>query len=885
MAEGANSGLLDLEKELTCSEWFSWQATQASTSKPNPYTCPSCRASVRETRPNATVTTLLDMYLQANPSSGRSDQEKKELRDKYKPGDQVLPEVESRDGDSADEEQRRMINEVREMSLREVGVRGPRTHERGVRHRSRDSRRMEDTQRRFYESDSRRRSGRPERPNLTPDGQSSGTEARRIEHQSSLRSIMSNSDIDSSEMEEEVLRLVNEGWLDGIDLSSLDVAQVDELSERIAEAYRRRHHHRPRSRDSRGEDLRPPRGSRISPATNSRDRSQTRRSRSSNATEHRHHTSHPPVSRPQLLEAYPVDRSRQRTSSEQRRQTSPVPRLSASRTSSGAQNQAARSVTDLSIISSSSTPRSRPLELTSQGRRVTDPNQRGSRETAPQVSVSSSEMNEYGQQNENFQAPSQSSQTMTRPTPPSRRSNPVPLSSSSRRSSSEMRRAQQSSSTDRPENGVNKSPISAVERTEQKLFLEPSVHCDRCLKPEIQYDVHQHCSMCRKGNYNLCTPCYRRGLGCLHWFGFGYAALQNYQRHVSRNGHQESSDPPHIFVGHQYVRPHPQSIIQSNDAQSRTRTTEDPSRRLLAGVFCSRCLTFANDCFWKCDLCNEGEWGFCSRCVNQDNCCTHSLSPIAHSSSLDAANEPSTTATQEKSFVPSKSLRQASQFRSWGLPALGYFLPLTFSTCCAICRYPIQPSNTRFHCPKCNDGDYDICNNSYLKLVGSGRISNDNGDKGWRRCLNGHRMIVVGFEDSSTGQKRIAVKGLVGGHALKDDENHENEVNEEWSWQEGHDRQARAVSKRVANSSDGQSVEAPLLRKYPPNGGAGMKVLALWSYWPQDGAQDELAFPKGAEIQEVEDINRDWFWGCYAGAVGLFPGNYVRVLEKVTSQI
>ncbi|KAI4160771.1 MAG: hypothetical protein LQ342_005484 [Letrouitia transgressa] len=819
------------------------------------------------------------MYLQANPGRGRSDQEKEELREKYKPGEQVLPKVESRDGDSADEEQRRMINEVREISLREVGVRGPRTYERGIRHRSRDSRRREDTQSRPHESDSRRRPGRP---NVTPDGRSSGSEARRIEHQSSLRSIMSNSDIDSSEMEEEVLRLVNEGWLDGIDLSSLDVAQVDELSERIAEAYRRRHHHRPSSRDNRVEDSRRPRGSRVSPRTNSRDRPQTRRSRSSNATEHRHHVSHPPVSRPQLLEAYPVDRSHQRTSSEQRRQTSPVPRSSTSRISSGTQNQAVRSATDLSIISSS-TPRSRPLELTNQGRRITDPDQGRSGETTRQISAPSSETNEYRQRNDNIQTPSQSSQAITRPTLPSRRSNPDQLGSSSRRSSSEVRRTQQSSSTDHLESGVSRSPISAVEGTQQKLFLEPSVRCDRCLKPEIQYDVHQHCSICRMGNYNLCIPCYRRGLGCLHWFGFGYAALQNYQRYVSHDGHQAPSDPPHIFVGHQYVRPHPQSINQSSGAQSRTMTTEDPSRRLLAGVFCSRCLTFANDCFWKCDLCNEGEWGFCSRCVNQGNCCTHSLIPIAHSSSLNAANEPSTTATREKSFVPSKNLRQASQFRSWGLPALGHFLPLTFSTNCAICRYPIQPSNTRFHCPKCNDGDYDICNNSYLKLVSSGRISNDNGDKGWRKCLNGHRMIVVGFEDSSTGQKRIVVKDLVGGHALQDDENRENKVNGQWSWQEGQDRQVRAVSTRVANSSDGQAVEAPLLRKYPPNGGAGMKVLALWSYWPQDGAQDELAFPKGAEIQEVEDINRDWFRGCYAGAVGLFPGNYVRVLEEVTS--
>ncbi|KAL8962139.1 MAG: hypothetical protein Q9183_005199 [Haloplaca sp. 2 TL-2023] len=143
MADREQAGLLDVEKELTCSicteilfqpltlldclhtfcgsclqEWFAWQATQASTSKPNPYTCPSCRASVRDTRPNATVTTLLEMYLQANAGRGRTQEEREQLRQKYKPGDQVLPRLPARNEDSDDE---RMLAEVREMSLREVG--------------------------------------------------------------------------------------------------------------------------------------------------------------------------------------------------------------------------------------------------------------------------------------------------------------------------------------------------------------------------------------------------------------------------------------------------------------------------------------------------------------------------------------------------------------------------------------------------------------------------------------------------------------------------------------------------------------------------------------------------------------------------------------------
>ncbi|KAL8734801.1 MAG: hypothetical protein Q9181_003025 [Wetmoreana brouardii] len=235
MADGGQAGLLDLEKELTCSEWFSWQATQASTYKPNPISCPSCRASVRETRPNATVTTLLDMYLQANPGRGRGQKDRDELKQKYKPGEQVVPRITIRNDDPDDE---RMLAAVRELSLREVGVREPGSYERGTRHRT--------TERWRDQSDDGRHRSRQLQPGLTPQISSDAGAHRQIGHQSSLRSLMSNSEIGSSEMEEEILRLVDEGWLDGIDLNNLDTSQVDELSERIADAYRRRHGHRSR---------------------------------------------------------------------------------------------------------------------------------------------------------------------------------------------------------------------------------------------------------------------------------------------------------------------------------------------------------------------------------------------------------------------------------------------------------------------------------------------------------------------------------------------------------------------------------------------------------------------------------------------------------------
>jgi hypothetical protein len=70
-------------------------------------------------------------------------------------------------------------------------------------------------------------------------------------------------------------------------------------------------------------------------------------------------------------------------------------------------------------------------------------------------------------------------------------------------------------------------------------------------------------------------------------------------------------------------------------------------------------------------------------------------------------------------------------------------------------------------------------------------------------------------------------------------------------------------------------------RRFPPDGGVGLVVYALWSWYPEDEVEDELVFPRGAEITEAENINDDWFWGCYAGRTGLFPGAHVTVVSEV----
>jgi hypothetical protein len=61
--------------------------------------------------------------------------------------------------------------------------------------------------------------------------------------------------------------------------------------------------------------------------------------------------------------------------------------------------------------------------------------------------------------------------------------------------------------------------------------------------------------------------------------------------------------------------------------------------------------------------------------------------------------------------------------------------------------------------------------------------------------------------------------------------------------------------------------------------------MANWGYFPSQGVGDELMFPKGAEIREAEDINGDWFWGGYAGGMGLFSGNYGQVVGYVTDNV
>ena len=820
------------------------------------------------------------MYLQANPARARTSEEKEEIKKTYTQGEDILVKVKRRRETNNEEEDRRLVEEVREMSMREVRRRNNGSRERDSTRRVRETATAEwvhDPRHQRREESAHSTRAQIGAQSVIGDRVS---EARRIEHQSSLRSLLSSSDVDSSEMQEEILRQIREeGILDGIDLDNLDVSQEDELSERIAEAYRRRHRLRARQQEDTSDRPHTP-DSRDQGAEVPEQRHHRRAERSPNPPGSSAHSSHPPLSRPHLLEAYPTGQGhRRRTSSEHRRQTSPTPASYSSRASSDTQRQAARSATDLSNTTRTVTnQRERPSDVSGHSRRTSDTDRlrfRGEvRDSTPRTSQDSRSPRTRPRAISSTQANAASV--------------PSPQPSPNVAARLDVTTGPQASRNDRPRAAARAlSQPSTIAPAQLPSYPEPSVSCDRCGKRNIEYELHENCPKCNDGKYNLCLRCYRLGRGCLHWFGFGYLAMQRYRQQEPISGYPPNHPLPHRLTAHRYLPPPPETrhIAVSGSSVS---TSSDPSSRLQAGPFCSNCSTFAPDCYWNCDDCNAGEWGYCNACVNQGRCCTHPLLPVCYLDSVNPQITSPSTQAQHSTIKPLLQSPKSASDNQFTDPLTGKrYIPLTFSTKCDVCTYPITPLNTRFHCPKCNEGDYDICSPCYNKLVNAGQISADNGAKGWRRCPNGHRMIVIGFQDSNVGQKRIVVEDLVGGHALKDDA--EGDSSLEWKWQEDGQPLVKRISKvirgranEVRDSPLADGVAAPpLLKIYPPNGGNGMRVLALWSWWPADGVSDELAFPKGAEIRECEDVNGEWYWGTYCGKMGLFPSNYGRILETI----
>jgi hypothetical protein len=780
-----------------------------------------------------------------------------------------------------------MLEEVQQLSLSEVGIPSSSSHNlepprerRRVRSRetSRESRRSRDE----------RRSTSQARPDASPTR--AVIPSRAIEHQSSLRSLLSSSDLGAEDVDEDLVRQVLEELVsEGVDLSLIGTAQEEEITERIAEAVRRRqaerHAERQRERRERRDRLareglpgsssssllpQPIRG----PPGRDEDARRRGHGRSESGASTPLTAVGPPISRPGLIDA--ANRGgrahRQRSSSQgssrsARRQERPTPvSVPAATQGSGSEHLA---------TSGHAPPRQR---------RSSDNQQRNRLDTRQQFRNSlhlNTVSNPTSPQGLGFHIPSSCSPTSSLAmvgTPAQSTSTPAvtPFQPpSSRRTTDPVRaglpRPSHSgtppltcppmfprSTTDPNVHESRSRQASATALSAPIVYTEPHIACQRCGKNDIQYELHYNCGRCDDGEYNICIRCYRLGKGCKHWFGFGWTAWPRYEREAPAGGYPPNHQHPHILVGHRYRRPMT-PLTESATPPHVLMSEDDPKQRVEVGVFCDMCKAFANACYWKCDYCNEGDWGYCNDCVNQGHHCTHPLVPVAKKtrdsqSITDTTPSAPSTPRQDTHLAPPDhdttpttpplTPKSASLMRGPGYFTIAnsIFRPLTFTTLCNVCRYPIPPSNTRYHCLKCNAGDYDICMSCYYKLVVSGRIAKEDGVNGWRRCIRGHRMVIVDFEDRDGAQRRMVVRDLVGGYALKEEE------------------------------------EKARVQRYPPDGGVGLRLVARWGYWPDEGVEDELAFPRGAEIREAADINGDWYWGVYCGVGKLFPASYVTAV-------
>ncbi|CAK7231292.1 hypothetical protein SCUCBS95973_007862 [Sporothrix curviconia] len=502
---------------------------------------------------------------------------------------------------------------------------------------------------------------------------------------------------------------------------------------------------------------------------------------------------------------------------------------------------------------------------------------------------------------------------------------------------------------------------SGHRRQGSTLYSEPDISCSRCNRQHIEYDLHYNCSTCSNGNWNICLDCFRAGKGCLHWFGFGYSVWDKWEKKAARWRAENAATiaatgatypKPHMLTANRYLMPR---IVPGGAEGRRTLTTEDPMDRLQSGVFCARCRAWANSCYWRCDVCDEGDWGFCNDCVNQGFSCTHPLLPLTHDP-VAVAQQPQPQPQPQpqelaghmlpappprppaSALFPAASELPADTALSPSTPSsappasaalrIGSFRALTFTTTCDLCRKAIPPTRARFHCYSCTStavpgthpGDYDVCQECYGSLAPG--MAAENGPNGWRRCPSkGHRMVVVAFyEDGKQGgvPRRIVVEDLVGGFRLETEpatDTGEGQDLETWYvWYEEKRQFERLVSRNVRLSAPpplpSSSLSAPVKTataaaalpvaststSFPPVGGVGRTAVARWAYYPDTGSSgsgsdggsgeaapandDELMFPRWAEIREIEDVNGEWYHGVYMGRKGLFPSGFVKMLGE-----
>ena len=795
------------------------------------------------------------------------------------------------------------------------------------------------------------------------DGQGSQT-LHQMEHQSSLRSLIASNIDTQREIEEFSRQIQEEGLLDGLDLDNIDLSEDSELSRRITAAYRRRQRQRGRAEPARrsnasatsaisrnselptdrtcspgsgegsGTRLRPSDAS-VVPATGRPASRRAGHARSASAASAGTSSTIEERARPPTTNVFLEprhDRRRVRAASESRGESSDWGRPSASDSRPAIRSPAIRSTSALPTPShradsASSTSRpttaDAPVSNTS-GRTFSSPdrattntkNLAFSARMAPITTRAKSPPSLAPSAVVPTQAPTEAPAESIVESQARRRARPADITvSTPPKTTLPPTSAVGSGSMIAPPSSVKPLPgvnTAVVEGDRDRLapnthlhnptvrsrsYMEPSFGCSSCAKPHIQYEIHYNCSICDSGSWNICIDCYRARKGCKHWFGFGWEASDRWEK--KRAFAAGPLDSPHILAARRYNPP--RSTVTSNGKGQRI-VKEDPEDRLQSGSFCSRCLTWANDCFWRCTHCNMGDWGFCNNCVNTGHCCTHPLLPLCYSPDKALSTMPSADSAAQpppRPHTPNPPLSASVEKHDMFYP----FRPLTFTTTCDLCKTSIAPQDHRLHCYECRSrlvadgkrGDYDICLPCYTGLGVHGKISMDNGMSGWRRCPKGHRMAVATFREEAYGRRRVVPREIVGGWGLGKSayeygDGADSGRFEKWEWRmpgglgaSSPSSAYRLVAKRVEDSAPPPTAAAALtapaspVEHHPPDGGTGKRAVAVHGWWPDDSAdrQNELVFPKGAEIAECAEINEVFWEGSYMGKVGIFPVAYV----------
>ncbi|KAK6426143.1 hypothetical protein LTR95_016160, partial [Oleoguttula sp. CCFEE 5521] len=464
------------------------------------------------------------MFLRANPARGKTEAEMAEMRRHYKPGDNVIPKIEAEEG-SDDSEDERLLGQTMALSMADIDPaveanRRSRVNEQRV---DRRARQQQTNAPRVRDTTSR------QQPSTWAAQRAREVEERQVEHQPSLRSLLSASESDSQEVQSEIMQsIMASGVLDGIDIENLTPQQEEALTERIAAEYRRRQRRRNRSHN--------------------RDRSSRTdseaRSGAVNVTSDRGFAdvastqgrNRPPISRPHLFEQTlqePRTRHSRSTSNTSQRSD-----RSAHRPSEGTTHSAARSAADLATTQPTESRQARHRRPSESSRRVTDPE--GQREVIQAERARQSS------------GPHQSSIDAARPAAHPleavRQQSGVTNNSSPNLVTPYPVDMPAPDQSVRPSQSLAAFAPEIVQSQPEPSMTVPAVACKRCGRNDIQYELHYHCVKCDDGNFDLCLSCYRAGQGCKHWFGFGFLAWARWEQALTQEGGQQSVERPHILM-------------------------------------------------------------------------------------------------------------------------------------------------------------------------------------------------------------------------------------------------------------------------------------------------------------------------------------------------